>query len=171
MNKLMSLALVAGLAPAVFAVGPTYHTYGTHCSVLVPAFAHIYAPVGLTVSQDDPINFGKLVVIDPDKEAKVGLNEHGKYNWHQFKNIVPLEGKGGDPCIAYIKGTKDPSLRVCFSYKTWMTKHAKLEIESPKTLKNERKDKFEIPLFGTLELKRHTLGRVEGVVLVTARYL
>jgi hypothetical protein len=164
MNKLIALALVAGLAPFAFADDGNSATISN-----VNAAVVIYSPV--TLSATGKLDFGKVVITDTTQIASVALNgsKVATYtNCAAFNGTV--SGAGGAVLnFPTFTGTKDSSLSVGVTSYSATMQDCTINLATPVVVQSGTG--FTFPVFGTLNIPVGITGSKSGLVSVTVAYL
>lgn len=163
MNKLIALALVAGLAPLAFA------TDGNSASTTADAAVVIYNPVTLTST--GKLDFGKLVITDPTSSASVTLDGAKTAS---YSNCAAFNGSvsgaaGANLDVPIFSGTKDSDLDVTVTHYSATMTDCTIVLTAPVIAKTSTS--FNFPVFGTLNIPAGMTGKKSGQVLVTVAYL
>jgi hypothetical protein len=164
MNKLIALALVAGLAPFAFADDGNSATITN-----VPASVVIYSPV--TLNYTGKLDFGQVVVTDTTKTATVALNASKVAT---YTNCAAFNGtiSGANGAVLNIPtftGTKDASLQVGVSSYSATMQDCTIALTQPSVTQSGIN--FSFPVFGTLTIPANVTGSKSGLVSVTVAYL
>lgn len=157
MRKLLTLALVAGLAPFAFADGNT-------ASASANATVTIFAPVTLTSTGS--LNFGQVVVTSVSAPVEVDLSATGGPT---YTNSAALNGSSV-PTVPSFTGTKDASLGLTVSVgSSNVTKSCTLGVSAPSSIP-AGSTSFSVTPTYVFKAPANTLGTVTGTVNVSVVY-
>jgi len=171
MNKLLTLALAAGVGSMAFATGPVIPSSGNAGNLAwatVPVCAEVFSPICLTLDPG-PMCFGKLVATD-HRDMSVTLTP-GNYE-KDFHGCVPL--MDNRTMVPTVKGKKDKNLPLFFVYYPGsFNKGCKLGFITHSNPPGffMGKDSFDFHLGATLFMPKNTRGEVSGSIHVLAFYI